>query len=497
MLGAMKYRLSIKDLHTGKAQFFYDIVRTEFCPPANLPEGEYQWYVKAISTSGEVISKGQFVEIVAKDRLRKVLDAIALERSTRKSKHKTFIAFGNELTYESNKELKNEEIRRNELTVRTFPLNMLFNIGHKCNVDCIMCPSGRKVDNRQIPRYFIDDLNDYLPLLDNVLVSGGEPLIYSKYLKEMMNMVEHSHNAKISIHTNGLLIDRHWAKLINAGMFRNISISIDGATAKTYESIRRGAKFKKVLNALELITNQDSDVQVTLTFVVMRRNYREVIDFIELGHRYNVKEIVFQPIRVQLFPELESENLLYDLGACEELLKIFNESDTLCTEYGINLVDKVRPFIFNTYPELIKDSNSLSYLPDYVLNLGIEKDIKERVRSLFLQKKPDISTKRVIPKIDADAFRSSRRPFFCNVPFENLNVDVEDSLICCSSTREFYCIPYGRTWMYLHDIWNSELFQKARKIMLDGEGSSELCHPVCAFYHKGGYQIERDKYLWV
>ena len=395
MPGAMKYRLSIKDLHTGKPQFFYDIVRTEFCPPADLLEGEYQWYVKAISTSGEVISKGQFVEIVAKDRLRKVLDAIALERSTRKSKHKTFMAFRKRLTYESNKELKNEEIREKKLKLCSFPSNIIFNIGHNCNIGCIMCPSGRKIDYRQMPRYFVDDLKNYIPFLDNVLVSGGEPLIYRKYLEEIMNRVEHCHNAKISIHTAGQLIDREWVRHFCSGMFRNISISIDGATSKTYESIRRGAKFKKVLNALELIANQDSGVQVTLTFVVMKRNYHEILDFIDLGHRYNVKEFVFNSIRTQLSPELESENLLYDQNLCDELLNIFEEVSGYCAEYGINLVDKVKPFIFNTYPELIKDSNSLSYLPDYVLNLGIEKDIKERVRSLFCQKKPDLNTKRM------------------------------------------------------------------------------------------------------
>lgn len=495
--GATHYRLSLKNLHTGEAQFFYDIRGREFRPQADLPSGEYQWYVKAISTDGEVVSRGQFVEIVDRDRVRKRLEAIAFEKSSRKSEHEAFIAFGKELTYESNKKLKLEEIVNKSTKLRSFPLNIIINLGHNCNIDCIMCPSGKKIDDRRIPEYLLTDVSNYLPFLDNLLLSGGEPLLYKKELDRLIGKSEDYPNVKVGLFTNGQLLDESWVKRICSGKFSNLHISVDAANADTYHSIRHKASFGKIVEVLESVAAcNKGQLWVTLNFVVMRRNYREMLDFVEMANKYNVEEITFNVMRHKAIPEMRAESILYDINTCIELLNICDEVDRRASSYGINIVDKVRPFLFNTYPELIEDSKQYAYLPEYIFDRGIESNLDERIMSLMLQKKPNIDTETINPNIGVSRSQLAKSNFFCSVPFNNLNVDVEDSLICCSSMRSFYFIPYERTWRYLHDIWNSQQYQEARKLLLQGR-VEELCHPVCAFYHKGGYKQERDKYLWV
>jgi hypothetical protein len=48
------------------------------------------------------------------------------------------------------------------------------------------------------------------------------------------------------------LIDGRWAKILT-GYFGGICISIDGVTKETYEKIRVGAKYEKLLENIRLI----------------------------------------------------------------------------------------------------------------------------------------------------------------------------------------------------------------------------------------------------
>jgi sulfatase maturation enzyme AslB (radical SAM superfamily) len=51
----------------------------------------------------------------------------------------------------------------------------------------------------------------------------------------------------ISISTNGTLIDQAWAERIVRTPFRSITVSFDGGTESTFEKLRRGARFSKVI----------------------------------------------------------------------------------------------------------------------------------------------------------------------------------------------------------------------------------------------------------
>jgi uncharacterized Fe-S cluster-containing radical SAM superfamily protein len=498
--GALNYRVSLKNLQSGATLFFYDIKETTWRSTSEIPPGQYKWYVKAVFSGEEIVSRGQSLKIYSEDDLQKAIYDLTVDKNIRKNQHIKFTSTGTNLTYAANRTLKNKEVENRICELESYPSSIIVNLGHNCNVGCIMCNDGKKADRRSLQGCFVEDLDCYIKYLDHLLISGGEPLLYRKYLKEIINKAANYPNAKIGLHTSGQLIDKEWAKLFCSGLFGNVCISIDGATVKTYESIITAASFQKVINSLKLVANynQDEILKVTLTFVVMKRNYHEILDYIVIGKRYGVKEIVFQPVRTQALPELESENILYDVDLCKEILQRFKDVRGKCAEYGINLVDKVTPFIFNTHPELIENSDELKFLPDYILETGMEEDIKERVRSLFLQTPPNPDARKVVPKIDPDSFKESRNNrFFCRLPFENLYVNVEESMVCCNSLRNFYYIPFGTTWKYLHDIWNSSLHQEARQLMLENKASTHVCHPVCAFYHKGGYQRGRDQYLWV
>ena len=177
-------------------------------------------------------------------------------------------------------------------------------IDDSCNLSC---PSCRKKKNFL---KFGKNFELRLKLADKILSflennkekkfnvhigSDGDPfasIIYRYFMIKTKNLK----NLKYSIQTNGLLIKKNFHKfkhIINN--ITQIGISIDGATKQTYESLRVGGKFEKVIENLEFL-KEIKNFDVHLHFVVQQKNYHEIEEIIELGLKYNVDKIFLNKI---------------------------------------------------------------------------------------------------------------------------------------------------------------------------------------------------------
>jgi len=168
--------------------------------------------------------------------------------------------------------------------------------GH-CNLRCTICPrhtTGEKLDSMS--------MNTYLRIAEQLfsrtkninLVGLGEPLLHKNIIE--MVAVGKKYNSSVSISTNGMLIDEKKAKgLILAGLDL-LCISLDGATKETYEQIRIGADFKKVIDNIKLINNLKkllgkNNPIITLNPVLTKTNIKELPAFIELAKSLNIQFI--------------------------------------------------------------------------------------------------------------------------------------------------------------------------------------------------------------
>jgi MoaA/NifB/PqqE/SkfB family radical SAM enzyme len=103
---------------------------------------------------------------------------------------------------------------------------------------------------------------------------------------------------KIDILTNGQLInDATWTKIgPGADLIRSISVSIDAANKVTYEALRSGGRWERLLYNLEFVRDlreQGKLDEFSINFVVSERNFREMPGFVLLGQKYNVDFVVF------------------------------------------------------------------------------------------------------------------------------------------------------------------------------------------------------------
>jgi MoaA/NifB/PqqE/SkfB family radical SAM enzyme len=102
----------------------------------------------------------------------------------------------------------------------------------------------------------------------------------------------------VNFFTNGLLLDDEKIDAILENGVTQVCISIDGATAATYNSIRRGGDFDRLLSSVEnLIRKRDlnkSDLpHIRFDMVLMCRNIHEIVELVNLAASLGVSQLNF------------------------------------------------------------------------------------------------------------------------------------------------------------------------------------------------------------
>lgn len=128
---------------------------------------------------------------------------------------------------------------------------VVWNITRRCNLRCLHCYSNS--DARQYPgeltfeqcRHVIDDLAAFG--VPGVLLSGGEPLIHHRFFD--IAACARERNIRLTLSTNGTLIDHDAARQLKSLDFAYVGISLDGIGAThDYFRGRRGA-FEQTVQA--------------------------------------------------------------------------------------------------------------------------------------------------------------------------------------------------------------------------------------------------------
>jgi GeoRSP system radical SAM/SPASM protein len=107
---------------------------------------------------------------------------------------------------------------------------------------------------------------------------GGEPLVVPHLFEVARNAV--ARGLRVSMNTNGWLLDAESAKRIRDAGFTSVGVSLDGAAADVHDSFRnRAGSFVRALAALEFLDR--AGVASTVSTVVFRGNvesYREIVE---------------------------------------------------------------------------------------------------------------------------------------------------------------------------------------------------------------------------
>lgn len=286
-------------------------------------------------------------------------------------------------------------------------------VSRACNINCIMCPINRDVlrDKQKFIKLeaFNKLFKDEKQFEFLNFVGAGEVFVCKYFSRIIEYCFEHNFPA-LGCTTNLQLISKELAEVMVKNGFRQITASIDGCTKETFEHIRKGASFDKFIeimmyfNVLKARHNSLGNPNFTFAMVAMNSNIHELPGLIRLADKLNVKSIYVARLHV-IKEELLHESLFFYQ---EKYNYYYDESIAAARELKINIV-----------------------LPD---------KFGSPIKNIL----------------------SVRN---CNLPFENMYVDVDGIVYPCVC-RVYPNITVGNILeQSVIEIWNSDKFKEFRAAM--------------------------------
>lgn len=154
----------------------------------------------------------------------------------------------------------------------------------RCNLKCKMCEWRYKV-NQVNPLEMSFDV--FKKLIGDSLKLGLKKVVFSAtgegtLHKNFPEMIDYAYNNGLEIEMISNLTVMS-EKILDAILKVNLlTVSFDGATKKTYEKIRVGAKFEKTLANLKTVTGRKGSMKISVNHVVQKDNIKEVDKFADL-----------------------------------------------------------------------------------------------------------------------------------------------------------------------------------------------------------------------
>ncbi len=186
--------------------------------------------------------------------------------------------------------------------LRARPLKLTFDPTNQCQLECPLCPTGLRIQDRepgradlQIFQRLMEEVGDYVFFID--FYNWGEPLL-NKQLEPMLRLAaDRGIVTYISTNLSLPLPDERLKALLTSGV-SEIIVSIDGASQETYGAYRRQGKFDLAFENLRRLMAWKREIGlsrpvVIWRFYVFRFNEHEIERARQLAAEIGVDRIVF------------------------------------------------------------------------------------------------------------------------------------------------------------------------------------------------------------
>ena len=198
---------------------------------------------------------------------------------------------------------------------KKYPVMMEFYLSNTCNLECIMCSSvnssliakkennvpGKKVYDQR----FVDELEEFIPHLQNTLFFGGEPFLVPVYYTIWQKIIELNPQCNIDITTNGTILNDKVIALFEKARI-NMIVSLDSLQKENFERIRKNASFETVMKNFHTFHQYsiEKNTWFNISFNPMQQNWQEIPDMVRFADEMNCGVIfnrVWEPPQCSLW----------------------------------------------------------------------------------------------------------------------------------------------------------------------------------------------------
>jgi radical SAM protein with 4Fe4S-binding SPASM domain len=271
-------------------------------------------------------------------------------------------------TFEERSRATRQGTVRKYLRIRPFSVEL--DITNQCNLRCIMCHfADERVHKTRREDISVEGFSriaeQLFPLCNLLNLSfGTEPLLHRKFV-ELLAIVKQYDIPCVYMVTNGLLLNEELIdRILGVNGLHHITISIDAAIRSTYERIRVGGSFDRLIRNIRSIQRVKRErgwdsPSLNFNFVLMRSNVTELPALIRLAHDLGVGHVTaIHMVPFQLgCTDTAEESLVGHKDLCNRAL---DEARAVAAKYqvGLNVPDN---FEDETATSLIGKNNRLVF----------------------------------------------------------------------------------------------------------------------------------------
>lgn len=193
-----------------------------------------------------------------------------------------------------------QNVLRRPRIVKSLPIHIQLEPTTYCNLNCKACTRETYLDHSEhlCAEQFQRIVEQIHPLKIS-LSGGGEPFLHP-HIFEMIHLAK-ERGCSINTTTNCTLLTPELCSQIVKSGLNLVKISIDGATRETYQKSRREDRFDQVLEGIHALTaakkhHQASTPFIRFNYVILKDNYDELAETVELAAEVGVDAIYFQPL---------------------------------------------------------------------------------------------------------------------------------------------------------------------------------------------------------
>ncbi|MFH1646538.1 MAG: mycofactocin radical SAM maturase [Chloroflexota bacterium] len=165
------------------------------------------------------------------------------------------------------------------------PVNLTWEITHRCNLKCVHCLSA---SSRESPgelgfdecKAIVDQLAELKVFEINF--GGGEPLLKDFFLP----LLRYIHEKEIvtCVSTNGTALTDEAVDCFAGSPLMNIQVSLDGATPEVNDRIRGEGTFHRIIRGIERLAGKN--IPLSINTVVTSLNFTQLSELKELAASY-------------------------------------------------------------------------------------------------------------------------------------------------------------------------------------------------------------------
>ena len=333
----------------------------------------------------------------------------------------------------------------------------------RCNIRCKTCGLWKK--QWDLPYKTAKEVMENYPYMERLVWLGGEVFLY-KHFEEMFDEAGKWNNLKQQIITNGYVLNEKWMNKIIRTQNTELTFSIDGVTKEVYEEIRQGSNFERVISNIRYIFNLKKTLgikkDIRMNSVIMKTNYKQIYDLLELAHNEGFNQLSLMALH---FDNAPNENIFYGDTRNQEALNFVYKAIPIlrqrAIEYNIDL-DVLLPCGDDSFEDVIskQDKNN------------VDKEYKKGMQQNIVEKK--IEKNKQIEETKDDIVSIDR--VCCKMPWNYMMICDDGNVLITGSCVKKIGNIYDNS---INEIWNSDVAQEYRKLMIDKKFPDDMCRTEC------------------